>query len=786
MKKRILWGISTVFLTVLVVFIWQLDFPSWTQLDMSKLENLSQTTVIYDGAMHPVAGLHNGENRSNISIDDLADHTKNAFVAIEDARFYSHCGIDIWRIGGAILSNIRAGGYAEGASTITQQLIKLTHLTSEKKLSRKAQEAWLALQLEHIASKDEILEMYLNVVYFGKGAYGIEAAAQTYFGKNSKDLTVAESALLAGIIKAPGSYAPHISMENALDRRRLVLNAMVKEGMIDQETATEAAQAPIKLTERSLADKNGGWYVDWVLSEAAQQLGISLEEVLSGGFHIYSAMQTDMQNAADRLFEDTSLFPAAASDGIKPEAALVAIDPASGEILGMVGGREYTIRLGLNRSTQIKRQPGSAFKPISVYAAAIDFLGMTPLSIIDDVRRDYNGYTPSNASGKEYGQVTLRQALSRSMNLASVDLITKTGTETAVLYAKRAGIPVTEEDNNLSLALGSLTDGVSPAQMSAAYAPLINGGYRVKPHAIRSIEDAYGNILYQFTPEHEHVLSEKSARMLTSILEDAVKYGTAKHLSGVEFPVAAKTGTVGESGGGNRDIWTVAYTPNVSVAVWMGFDQPDKSHLLPEGITGGTYPARLAASFLKKTEKKANGGQFRMPDGMTSVLIDGKALELYGKPMLASENTPAKYLLEELLPNEQLPLLTSRLWEKPSKIESLYVQTDATGIPVISFIAVDEHSDYRIIRRSNNIENEVGVIQGGAGEYISLSDTSIPPDQPAEYRVIARHRLFSEEGIREESDPSEWILYQPPGLLERVMIKNGQADASDASPLFRP
>jgi len=782
-KKHVLYIAAAFAAAVSIIFIWLMDFPSWKSLDMEKLRNPDPTTIIYDSQNQPAAGMHSGENRLTVPLADIPIHVRNAFVAIEDARFYEHCGVDLWRIGGALLNNLRAGGYAEGASTITQQLIKLTHLTSEKTLSRKAQEAWLAMQLERTASKDEILEMYLNTVYFGKGAYGIEAASQSYFGKSCSQLTLPEGALLAGVIKAPGNYAPHISPEKAKERRNLVIDAMLREGMIDAEDAAASKQATIILTETADLSAGGNWYVDWVLREAAMVLDLNVEEILSGGYHIYTSLNTVLQKSAEALYAEGDYFPGNASDGIRPESALVALAPESGEVLCMIGGRSYDARFTLNRACQMKRQPGSAFKPISVYAAAVDHLGYTPVTMIDDTANEYAGYTPANASGKEYGTVTLRQALARSMNLASVNLLTRTGIKTAIAYAKRAGLTLNPSDSNLALALGSLTDGVSPAELSAAYAPLVNGGHQVTAHTVRTIKDSYGQVLYEYTAGSSHVMDEKSARMITDMLKDAVVFGTAKQLSGVGFPLAAKTGTVGNADGGNRDAWTVAYTPGVVLTVWMGFDHPDDSHLLPEGITGGTYPARLAAAFLKDNSDIADGGEFPIPEGMSSVLIDAKALEIYGTPMLAGENTPSQHLLHEILPDSKLPMMTSDLWNEPKGIESLYIAASTAGKPVISFIITDRHSDYRIIRKNGETQTAVGTVSGNAGEYISFTDEEFHGSS-AEYCVIARHRLFAEEGVVIESTPSEWKPYHAPGLIERIYIRQESDEPSAGEALF--
>jgi len=465
---------------------------------------------------------------------------------------------------------------------------------------------------------------------------------------------------------------------------------------------------------------------------------------------------------------------------------MIALNPSNGEIYCLIGGRSYETRRGLNRATQMKRQPGSAFKPISVYAAAVDFLGYTPVSMIEDRVRDFGGgYSPSNASGKEYGYVTLRQALLQSMNPAAVDLITRTGIEAAQTYARRAGIELNEQDANLSLALGSLSEGVSPAQLGAAYAALANGGRAVSPHVIRRIEDLYGRVLYEYEEEERHVMQAQSAYMITNMLRDAVQSGTAKRLRILSFPTAAKTGTVGYPGGGNRDAWTAAYTPTVSVVVWQGFDRPDKEHILPEGMTGGTLPAQLAAAFLQETAFAADGGEFPVPEGMREVLLDASTLGGEEGVMLASERTPKQYLLTETLPETSIPLLKSNRWEAPVQVEAIYVYMDReSGCPTVSFVVPDSFSEYRIIRANGNEETEVGVVRGNAGSYASFVDRQAGNRKDTGYYIISRHIARYELGERMESAPSAYVEYRAPGVLERLIEYRQEQQIPEENALF--
>lgn len=297
------------------------------------------------------------ENRTVVSLEEVPLYTQQAFLAAEDLRFYEHGGVDIYRIFGALRSNLKSGTLAEGASTITQQLAKLTHLSAEKTLRRKLEEVYLAFQIERDYTKDEILEMYLNTVYFGRGAYGIQAAARAYFGVDVGELTLVQSASLAAAIKAPSAFAPHTDPESNKSRRTYILNTMAENGFITQEECDEAKAQSVWVIAQQEQTEVFSWYVDEVIRESQDLLGLSADEVISGGFQIYTAYDAGLQAIADGLYEDASYFPANASDGTPIQSAMAVLDTQTGAILAMVGGRDYTVRRGLNRATQMRRQP---------------------------------------------------------------------------------------------------------------------------------------------------------------------------------------------------------------------------------------------------------------------------------------------------------------------------------------------------------------------------------------------------------------------------------------------
>ena len=642
----------------LIWLVWQLDLPHWQRLDIDKLVNVRQTTLVYDRDGRAAGSLYGSENRVVVPLSAIPADVRNAFIAAEDLRFYQHNGIDLRRIVGALLKDLQTLSFRQGASTITQQLIKLTHLTSEKTLSRKAQEAVLALRLERVMDKDDILENYLNIVYFGHGAYGIEAAANVYFDKHAAELSLAEGALLAGIVKSPSGYAPHLNPQRSVARRDNILSAMEKSGLISPEAAAQARAVPLKLAEEraDAGRERYSWFLDAVLQEAQQALSGSAESVLSGGYRIYTSFDPELQKAADALYGDAESFPPPASDGTLVQSALVALDPASGEVQALVGGRSYDALRGLNRATQMLRQPGSALKPISVYAAAIDHYGFLPSSFADDSRRTFPGnYTPRNAGDAYHGQVTLREALSRSLNVATVDLAVRVGMDSVRAYAERFGIPLDRDDADLSLALGAMTYGVSPVQLAAAYASLASGGLQTQGHLIRRIENCDGRELYAYRPTGGRAVRPETAYLITDMLKTAVQSGSARALSGLEFPIAAKTGTVSMKGGGNRDAWTVAYTPDLVVCAWMGFDQPDEQHALAESDGGGSYPARLVNAYFRQVPNRLSRRDFTMPEGLRTAVIDRLALEQERRVALASANTPADFTTRDLFFATSIP-----------------------------------------------------------------------------------------------------------------------------------
>ncbi len=635
------------------------------------------TTFVYDSQAKKVAELHGSENRIPVEFEKIPQDLKNAFIAIEDNDFYNHFGVNPMAILRAFWVNLRKGYKAQGGSTITQQLAKNAFLKNpEKTYKRKIQEALLAIQLERTYTKDEIFEFYLNTIYFGHGANGVQAAAQTYFGKDVSELTLAESALLAGIANAPGRYSPFKDREAAKNRRAVVLNKMVELKIISKEEAETAKKEPIKLADlKQKRTYKYPYFMDHVIEEAERLLkenGRDEIELYTGGLKVYTTLNQQIQQTIEEVYNNPENFPEVETD--KPiQSAMVVIDPQTGAIQGLIGGREHVTKRGLNRATQLKRQPGSSIKPIAVYAPALES-GLSPGTVVDDVPVSYpipnqEDYEPSNYDGHYRGLITLREAVRWSVNIAAVKFLDQIGVTTGYDFAKNLGLPLLKTDRNLSLALGGLTKGVSPLDMAAAYAAFANKGIYIEPYAITMITDSGGKVLVENKPRKKIAMSETTAYLMTNILTTVVKdsegrTGTGWRAAIPGWPVAGKTGTtqlpkkVAEKIGytkGNKDAWFAGYTPELAGVVWMGYDITDKEHFLKR-VYGGKYPALIWKAVMEKALKDKEPKQFERPQNIVEAAIDSKS------GLLPSKLTPEKYIQTELFAKGTVPQKVSDVW----------------------------------------------------------------------------------------------------------------------------
>ena len=567
------------------------------------------SSQVFDSHGRLITTLHSDQNRLPIDINKVPQNLQNAFIAAEDNRFYEHIGIDPIGIFRAIFANLINRGIAQGGSTITQQLAKNAFLSQEQTLKRKIQEAMLALEIEHKYSKKEILEMYMNQIYFGQGAYGIQTAAKTYFNKDVNELSLTQCAMLAGLPKSPNYYSPFNNLNEAKKRKNVVLDQMVKYGYVSAAEAEDAKNQDLGLSKSQQAKEADEYasFIDYVSQQVAKKYGD--DALYKEGLKIYTTMDVDKQHAAVRAMRNLPNNYTDENGLTQPQAALVSIDPKTGHILAMVGGRGQD---SFNRASMAVRQPGSAFKPF-VYLTALQH-DMTPDTTMKDQPVTYGGWSPKNAGGSYSGAMSLSDALAHSVNTIAVQLADEVGTKNIIANAKKMGITTLDaKDDNLAMALGGLTRGVTPLEMASAYGTFANKGVHVKPTALVKILDRNGNVLEDAsTLEKEEtktrVMSEREAYEMTTMLEGVIDHGTGT-AAAIGRPAAGKTGTTDD----NKDAWFVGYTPDIVTAVWIGDDTG--SHSLGE-IYGGTIPAEIWKDYMSSATSDESGGDFSAPSGM--------------------------------------------------------------------------------------------------------------------------------------------------------------------------
>ena len=717
-----------------------LGMDRWVDFDVYRITGCDRTSIIYDGQSDVVTRLHGVQDRTWVSVSELQPSTVYAFISAEDARFFEHEGVDVIRIAGAVVADIKAGSYVQGASTISQQLIKLSHLTSEKTISRKAEEAALAYEMERQYSKEDILEMYLNYVYFGGGYYGIEAAAEGYFGVHASDLTLDQSAMLAGILKSPSGYAPHINYAASINRRNNILRLMRDYGYItDDEKKQASARRPTILHDKR--EEYSGYYTDAVTKSAAALMGITVDELIRGGYNIYSAMDSDIQHYCEEMFKNGELFPAEDS-----EAAIVVLEPSTGMVVAMVGGRSYTGGISFNRATDIRRQPGSVIKPVIAYAPAFEYLNYTAADMILDEETTFADYTPSNYGNKYYGWVTVREAVTKSLNVPAVKTLSEVGVERAKDFAKRCGIEFDDKDDSLALALGGFTYGVSPLQIAGAYSCFASGGIYNTPTLIKKITDRNGLTVYEYRQDSRRVMSEANAYILTSMLKSVVTEGTGHRLNTLDIPIAGKTGTVGLANG-NRDAWMAGYTPEYTAVVWQGYDS-DRLGLLPSSATGGTYPALMLYELFNHIYPDGRSGDFEKPESVKQYSIDAKTLKKQHKAVLANAMTPQSSRVTEYFTEETAPKDVSGYWAVPGSAQNLLAMREEGGV-MVSFDCPDDFGMYTLWRSEAGKAEKPLMTWNGREGHIEYIDAAVKPGKGYRYRVTVKHEelLIGDEPV---------------------------------------
>ncbi|HZK55845.1 MAG TPA: PBP1A family penicillin-binding protein [Desulfosporosinus sp.] len=673
-------SVMTLILISLAIFIGfaAASTPEW---DPAALQDQKQTSLIFDMNNTHFASLHGEENRRTAKSADIPDLVKKTFVAVEDKRFYEHFGVDPIRILGSALNDIRSGSAKEGASTITIQLARNAFIGVEdrtaKNLTRKVQEAIIAIQLEHEYTKDEILTFYLNQTFLGGTTFGIQAATKTYFGEELKDLTPDQVALLAGLPQAPSQYNPYFHPEAAKNRRAIVLGVMRDASIITAPEYDTFKETPFTYVDTMNKDFGGAQttavagttdkypaFVNTVIAELENDYSITEDQIYNGGLQIYTTVNPKIQESVEAQFANPANFPKS-FDSIPVQGAMTVIDPSTGAIQAVSGGRDYKPG-NRNRSTDAKRPPGSTIKPLVVYGPAIEQGGYFPGTVLDDMPVTFPGnYSPTDfdtISKGWKGLITMRYALEDSVNVYAVKLLNLIGIDAGYNFAKdKLGLPLDDSARVLSLALG--TPSLSTLDMASAYGVYANNGVRVTTHAIVKVLDSNGKNLITPTITKNRVMKETTAYIINDMLRSVVTNGTGTSARIGNWAIAGKTGTTSldpeyyGNKSGNPDAWFAGYTSNYAAVVWMGYDKDtDREHYLHQ-VHGGSFPAQIWKNVMTVAlQDLPVQSKFPMPAGIVRGSFDAKS------GLRPSSLTPTQFIKTEIAAQGDFPTRVSDIW----------------------------------------------------------------------------------------------------------------------------
>lgn len=578
-------------LSLFLVMSAYLTFVAKTSNVKDLKARLEQPTLVYDHNGKSAGSLYS-QKGTYVSLNKISSNVSNAVLSTEDRNFYHEHGFSVKGLARAayllVKNKVLGRDYISGGgSTLTQQLVKNAFLTQQQTFSRKAEEIFISIEVENQYSKKDILTMYLNNAYFGHGVWGVQDAAKLYFNVNASQLTVPQAATLAGMLTSPGIYDPVDHPKLAKERRNLVLDLMVENNKLTQAQANAYKKVPLTV-EDGYSNSNTykyPYYFDAVISEAIKDYGLTEKEVMNNGYKIYTTLDQGQQEAMQDTYDNDNNFPSTKADGTIVQSASIAVNPKTGGVTAVVGGRGTHVFRGYNRATQMRRQPGSTIKPIAVYTPAL-LHGYFYDSTLQDKLQSYgtNKYTPKNYDNTYSGSVPMYKALYESLNAPAVWLLNKIGVDTGYKMAQKFGLPVVKSDKNLALALGGLTDGVSPQQMARAYAVFASGGELPTTHYITKIVDASGKVVKRKNKlTTKRIISKKVANTMTSMMIGVFKHGTGKNAAPSGYTIAGKTGTTNSgltNDDNDRDKWIIGYTPDVVVVTWEGYDTTTKTNQL--------------------------------------------------------------------------------------------------------------------------------------------------------------------------------------------------------------
>lgn len=590
------WLILAVLLLIFVMSSF-LTFKAKTANVGDIKANLQSPSIVYDIKGSRAGSLYS-QKGTYVELEQISTPIQDAVISTEDRTFYSNLGFSIKGMARAAVNLvIHHGEISGGGSTLTQQLAKNAKLSQKQTFSRKFEELFLAIQITKTYTKKDILTMYLNNAYFGNGVWGVQDASKRYFGKNASELDASEGAVIAAMLRSPSYYNPADHLDNATSRRNLILGLMVDNNKLTQAQADAAKKETlvVKNTYEQSDSYKYPYYFDEVVNEAVNRFGIKEEDLVKNGYKIYTALDQTQQSKMETTFEQSYLFPDNAADGTVVQGSSIAINPKTGGVSAVVGGRgDYTIR-GYSRITQMKRQPGSTIKPLAVYTPAIED-GYHYDSSLEDKKQSYgtNNYTPTNPDNVYSGSIPMYQAIANSTNAPAVWLLNQIGLKRGIKSVEKFGISVPKSDQNLAMALGGWEGGVSPYQMASAYTAFANDGELSETHFIRKIVDASGAVVVDNTENSKtRIMTKKTAKEMTSMMLGVYNNGTGKYAKPDGYQVAGKSGSTevpASYGFGTKDQWLIGYTPDIVVATWMGYDKTDQSHFMTNTSIDGLAP----------------------------------------------------------------------------------------------------------------------------------------------------------------------------------------------------
>ncbi|MEG1922873.1 MAG: transglycosylase domain-containing protein [Clostridia bacterium] len=704
----------------IIIYFTELS-PQAVKFDAEKLVRITTGFYMYDNNGNLIDETIPLKSAKKLSITKLPSHVKNAFIAVEDKRFYSHNGADVLRIGGAIKNNIAADRFKEGASTISQQLIKNTHLSGKKTFIRKLNEIKLARELERQYTKDQILEMYLNTIYFGNNAYGLEAAANTYFGISAYDLSIAQAAAMAGLIKAPTAYSPNNDLNKCIIRRNTVLKLMKEQNLITLNEYNISKTEEINL---SIINQNKNFlkqYMHGAIQEACELLNITEKQLIESKLKIYTYYNKDIQSALCDTINNNIVKTV--NGNIAQCCGMVANNESSGieAFAGISKNNLYTIR----------RNIGSAAKPLVSFAPALNERIITPLTIIEDAPCSFDGYSPHNYNDKYYGYVTMRDAVAKSLNSVAINLLNNISIKKGYEYLIKNGFTLSKNDNGLPIALGAFTFGITLKELTQGYMTLANKGEFSNLHFIKSISDESGRTLYKTKIKYSRVFDDDSAFLMTDMLTSVVNNGTAKGLKSdnLNFSIAAKTGTVGEiKSKDNTDALLVSYNTKHTTSMWIGGYINDT---LPSTVTGGNLPVLLTKQLYLSIYKNNKPKNFEIPESVTKLSIDKKTLFDTHIAIKSIIDTPNDQIISEYFSIHNCPQSTIKP-EKPSAFLNLNLSLNNDGFPVIEFESA-ENIKVSIYRKNNTIDKLIATVDGGNVTYI---DNNVELNKSYTYYIL--------------------------------------------------